>query len=145
MSDVIRYIDDIEAITADQLDGFFVGWPTRPSSERHLAVLRGSDHVVVALDGERVVGFITALTDGVLTAFIPLLEVLPAYRRTGIGTELVRRMLASLEGCYSVDLVCDADVVDFYARLGFVHGVAMMKRTYARLVERPEDAKASDR
>ena len=44
------------------------------------------------VDGERsgqVVGFITAISDGVLSAYIPLLEVLPGWRSQGIGGELV--------------------------------------------------------
>jgi hypothetical protein len=32
------------------------------------------------VDNGRVIGFITAVTDKVLSAYIPLLEVLPAYR-----------------------------------------------------------------
>jgi GNAT superfamily N-acetyltransferase len=80
--------------------------------------LRGSSHVVLARDGARVVGFVTAISDGVLSAYIPLLEVRPEYQRQGIGTELVRRLLDVLRGLYMVDLVCDEDVVPFYERLG---------------------------
>jgi hypothetical protein len=32
-----------------------------------------------------VVGFITAISDGVLTAYVPFLEVLPAHRRQGVA------------------------------------------------------------
>ena len=48
------------------------------------------------------VGFVTAISDGVLSAFIPLLEVLPEWQGPGIGTELVRRILAELEDFYMV-------------------------------------------
>lgn len=98
------------------LEGFFVGWPVRPSPERHLEILRGSDHVVLARDGERVIGFVTAISDGVLSAFIALLEVLPEHQGKGVGTELVRRMLAELEDFYMVDLVCDPELEPFYRR-----------------------------
>jgi len=67
---------------------------------------------------DAVVGFVTAVGDGVLAAFIPLLEVLPAYRGRGIGAELVRRVLARLSSRYSIDLVCDPDLVPYYERLG---------------------------
>jgi len=49
------------------------------------------------------------LGDGVLTAFIPWLEVLPGYQGQGIGAELMRRILDGTDRFYSVDLVCDAD------------------------------------
>ena len=36
--------------------------------------------------------------------------MLPPHRGQGIGTELVRRLLAELEGLYPIDLVCDAEL-----------------------------------
>jgi ribosomal protein S18 acetylase RimI-like enzyme len=113
------YIDNAEAIRPDQLRGFFVGWPSKPTPERHLDLLRRSYAVEVALDGDTVVGFVTAISDGVLSAFIPLLEVLPDHRNQGIGTELMRRLLAQLDQLYMVDLSCDANLEPFYRALGF--------------------------
>ena len=124
---MIRYTDSLDGVDATHLDGFFVGWPDAPSPATHLALLRGSAHAWLALDGERVVGFVTATSDGVLTAFIPLLEVLPDHRGRGIGAELVRRMLGTLDGLYAVDVVCDEDVMPFYERLGFVPSHEGMK------------------
>lgn len=43
-------------------------------------MLRGSYRVVLALDDERVVGFVASLSDGVLYAHLSLLEVLLEYR-----------------------------------------------------------------
>lgn len=76
----------------------------------------------------QVVGFVTAVGDGALTAFIPFLEVLPDYRGNGIGAELLRLVLARLSDRYSIDLVCDPDLVPFYERLGGVQGIAVMWR-----------------
>jgi ribosomal protein S18 acetylase RimI-like enzyme len=115
---VIEYVTSAEGVEPADLDGFFVGWPHRPSSQRHLELLRGSSHVVLARDGRRVVGFVTAISDGVLSAYIPLLEVVPEYQHRGIGRELTRRLLAQLEDLYMIDLSCDEDVVPFYERLG---------------------------
>jgi len=115
---LIEYVDSADGVEARHLDGFFVGWPQPPSPERHLELLRGSDHVVLARDGERVVGFVTAISDGVLSAYVPLLEVVPEHQGRGIGSELMRRLLAQLENLYMVDLCCDADLEPFYRRLG---------------------------
>ena len=114
----IVYAEHPAGVAPQQLAGFFVDWPTPPTTETHLAILRGSDHVVLARDGDRVVGFVSAISDGVLSAYIPLLEVLPDYQGRGIGSELVRRMLARLRGLYMVDLCCDAELEPFYSRLG---------------------------
>jgi GNAT superfamily N-acetyltransferase len=116
---MIAYEDDASAVAPEQLEGFFVGWPSPPSPERHLELLRGSAHVVLARDEDgRVVGFVTAISDGVLSSYIPLLEVLPEYQGHGVGTELMRRMLAKLRDLYMVDLCCDAALEPFYRRLG---------------------------
>jgi ribosomal protein S18 acetylase RimI-like enzyme len=128
---MIEYRDDVMTLSADKLaGGFFEGWPSPPSPELHLAHLRGAELAIVAVDVEtgQVVGFVSAIGDGVLTAFIPLLEVLQAYRGRGIGTELVRRVLARLADRYSIDLVCDADLVPFYERLGGIPGTAVLWR-----------------
>jgi ribosomal protein S18 acetylase RimI-like enzyme len=135
----IRYSATTEGITPEHLDGFFEGWPNPPSPETHLCILEQSDQIGLAIDdcadagiGEAVVGFITAISDGVLTAHIPLLKVRPEYRGLGIGSELVRRMLVQLGDLYAIDLICDADVQPFYARLGMRPAQAMMVRNYAR-------------
>jgi len=130
----MRFLTSTDNICSDQLHGFFVGWPNPPSPETHLAILGRSDAVVLAIDEEtgQVVGFINALSDGVLNAFIPLLEVLPAYQDRGIGSELVRRILAQLGALYAVDLLCDADMQPFYALLGMQPAQGMMLRNYDR-------------
>jgi GNAT superfamily N-acetyltransferase len=117
---MIDYTDSQAGIEPAQLDGFFVGWPHPPSPETHFHLLSGSDHVVLAIDLERsqVIGIVTALTDGVLSSLIPLLEVLPAYQSRGIGTALMTRMFDRLGHLPNVDLLCDPDVVPFYERLG---------------------------
>jgi GNAT superfamily N-acetyltransferase len=47
-----------------------------------------------AWDGEVLIGSVRLLTDGYFLATIPELLVDPAYRRRGIGRELMRRVLA---------------------------------------------------
>lgn len=113
---MITYAIGSDGIAEDMLSGFFVGWPSPPTEATLLATLRASSHVVTARQDGRVVGFINALSDGVLSAFIPLLEVRPECQGQGIGSELLRRMLLLLGPLYCVDLVCDADVAPFYDR-----------------------------
>ncbi|HEY7834916.1 MAG TPA: GNAT family N-acetyltransferase [Ktedonobacterales bacterium] len=131
---MIAYFETAEEVTPEQLAGFFVGWPNPPSAATHLRLLRRSAFVVLAQDDQtgQVAGFITAVSDGVLSAYIPLLEVLPAYQRQGIGGELVQRMLAKLEGLYMVDLLCEPDLQPFYARFGLHPASGMLRRDYAR-------------
>ena len=131
---MIHYVDSLEGIQASHLQGFFVDWPNPPSPEMHRHLLARSTHIVLAVDDarDRVAGFITALTDGVLTAYIPFLEVLPAYQGQGIGQALVRQMLERLGDLYMVDLLCDPELESFYARFGMQPGFAMLIRNYDR-------------
>ena len=116
----ITYQETTEGIGPNDLQGFFVGWPDRPTPENHMAILMGSDLMVLALsDKSRVVGFVTAITDGVSCAYIPHLEVLPEWQGDGIGTELMRRMMRKLETIRAIDVICDEEVRGFYERLGF--------------------------
>ena len=136
---MITYTASLQGTTANHLrGGFFDGWPNPPTPETHLRILQGSAFILLALDGDQVVGFITAISDGVSAAYIPHLEVLKAHRRQGIGTELVRRMLAQLRHLYMVDLVCDADVQPFYQRLGMRPYHAMIGRNYEAQAGAPE-------
>lgn len=129
-----RYVESLDTIRAADLQGFFVGWPNPPSPETHLELLRGSQHFLLALDDEsnQVLAFITAISDGVLCAYIPLLEVLPDYQSLGLGSELTQRMLKKLESLYMVDLLCDLKLQPFYKKLGMVAGTGMMQRNYKR-------------
>ena len=131
---MIRYVYTSEAITPEQLQEFFKGWPDPPSPETHLRLLTNSDEVVLAVDEDSgaVVGFITAISDRVLSAYIPFLEVLPEYRGRGIGRELVRRMLDQLCDLYMVDLLCDPELKPFYVSLGMHPATGMMIRNYER-------------
>jgi ribosomal protein S18 acetylase RimI-like enzyme len=126
----IEYTTSLDGVQAEHLDGFFEGWPSPPSPARHLEILRGSYRVVLVreIGSPQVIGFTNALSDGHLSAFIPLLEVLPQHRGQGIGTELVRRLLSELEGLYSIDLVCDDELRPFYARFGMQPLPAMALR-----------------
>jgi GNAT superfamily N-acetyltransferase len=129
---MIHLTDSLDTITSDQLSGFFVGWPNPPTPETHLILLKQSSRFVLAIDDEHggVIGFVTAISDGVLAAYIPFLEVLPDYQGRGIGQQLVKRILDLLGDLYMVDLLCDGDLQPFYERLGMTRATGMMLRRY---------------
>ena len=131
----MRYLHGTDTVVPEHLTGgFFEGWPSPPTPAVHLRILQGSRHVVVARanDDKQVVGFVTAVGDGVLSAYIPLLEVLPAFRGRGVASELVRRLLGALGELYMVDVVCDPELVPFYRRFGLQPLTAMARRRYDR-------------
>jgi len=129
---MILYCDDIRTLSPDQLVGFFVGWKKPLTSEQHLALLSGSTHFIAAVDNEtdKAVGFVTALSDGVNSSFIPLLEVLPAYQKQGIGTALFLKILQKLDNITNVDLTCDIAMQTFYERFSMLKSAGMVLRKH---------------
>ena len=129
---MIKYIYSAHNIQPKQLKGFCIDWHYQISRKTHLELLLKSDEIVLAIDSEtdKVVGFITAITDKVISAYIPLLEVLPDYRNQGIGSKLMRLMLERLQQFYMVDLLCDAKLQSFYEKLEMQKVTGMCIRNY---------------
>ena len=84
--------------------------------------------LLLAVDGRRVgaayVSFVWALEHGGHSAWLEELYVEPAHRAAGLGTELLRAVMAECEagGCAALDLEIDADherVRSLYRRHGF--------------------------
>ncbi len=77
------------------------------------------------IDG-RVVGKARVLSDGVCNAYVVDVWTSSAYRRRGIATTMMERLLEELPGQH-VYLQADDDVVEFYEKLGFApqpHGLS---------------------
>lgn len=132
---MVEYRTTIEGLDESAFDGFGEGWrhPLAPKTLKR--VLEGSSHVVVAVDVTtgNLAGYINAISDGIMCAFIPLLEVRPSFQHAGIGSELVRRMLGELSEFYAVDLVCDAAMQGFYSQFDLQSVSAMVRRRFDRL------------
>ena len=98
----ITYTTDLAGIGPEDMDGFYVGWTSPPANGERVEILRRSTHAVIAMDRTKVVGFVNAISNGHM-AYIPLLEVLPEYQGRGIGTEMVKRVIAEIGEQYGVD------------------------------------------
>jgi len=116
---VIRYVtstDGIDwlalkqALTADDFDNGRTPAQYRLSHEN-------SSAVIFAFAGDRIVGNGRLLSDGVCNAYLVDIWTASDYRRQGIGSELVRRLIATVPGQH-VGLFTD-DMQPFYASLGF--------------------------
>jgi ribosomal protein S18 acetylase RimI-like enzyme len=136
---MLYYQDHLTAIRPTDLNGgFFEGWPDPPTPENHLRILAGSFACILARTSNgQVVGFATAISDGVSCAYISYLEVLPDYRKNGVGSELLRRLLAGLHDLYMIDLVCDPALERYYRRFELQPYHAMIRRNYDRQSCRP--------
>jgi len=131
---MIFYQDNLYNITPEMLEGFFDEWKSFPSQKKHFELLQNSSYIIIAVDKEKnvVVGFINAVSDGVLSAHIPFLEVIPQYKNRGIGSELAKRMFEKLKDFYMIDVVCDESLQGFYEKSGMKKYTAMVVRNYDR-------------
>ena len=130
---MITYSTNKSDLSELELSNFFEGWPKKPSDDILRRSIENATYMVLAIDSEKkqLAGYITALSDGVLSAYIPFLEVERGYREQGIGHTLVEKMVQQLGHLYMIDLVCDKEIAGFYEEAGFESWHAMIRRNYA--------------
>ena len=99
------------------------GWNDayRASAAELADALARSWYSVAAYDAGRLVGFGRVVSDGVLYAMIYDMVVRPSHKGRGIGTEILRRLVARCNeaGIREVQLFCAKGKLDFYRRRGF--------------------------
>jgi ribosomal protein S18 acetylase RimI-like enzyme len=92
-----------------------------PSELRHL--IRGSFLFVIAIDTKtgRAIGMGRVISDGVSDGYIQDLVVLPEYRKTGIGTQIVSNLVKKCieQGVSWIGLIAEPDTENFYLPFGF--------------------------
>ncbi|WP_417067343.1 GNAT family N-acetyltransferase [Niveibacterium terrae] len=119
----INYSDTRE-FALDDLRELFqsVQWSSANYPDKLQQAMKNSDTVISAWDGEKLVGLINAMSDGVLNAYFPYLLVRPDYHSSGIGRQLVTTMLDRYRGFVRKTLVAYDHAVPFYQRCGFEAG-----------------------
>ena len=119
-SDIIHYRDSrdfaIESVIALYRAN---DWSSAEKPDLLHRALLGSHSLFTAWHGERLVGLGNAISDNHLVVYYPHLLVHPDYQGRGIGTELMRRLMARYEGFHQHMLTADGRALDFYRKLGF--------------------------
>lgn len=118
----ITYRDDVVP-TALAIAKLYAAAPLRrpihdlPRIEKMYA---GSNVILTAWDGERLVGILRGFTDGAYDGFVCDLAVHPEVQKAGVGKRL-------LEGAHAIDagiqwvLLASPLAKDYYAHLGWKH------------------------
>lgn len=98
------------------------GWgPLERDAAFYADALRGSWACVAAYDGDQLVAFARAISDGRLHAFITEMIVAPAYQGRRIGEQLLAQLVARCHaaGVRDIQLFCAKGKSDFYLKCGF--------------------------
>ena len=101
-----------------------VGWTNytqRPEMLRR--AFAGSLCTLCAYDGGRIAGLVRAVGDGASVLCVQDLLVLPEYQRRGLGSRLLRELLARYPDVYQTMLLTDdtPEHAAFYEHAGFTN------------------------
>ena len=119
-SNIVRYSDTRDLPLESILALYRANdWSSAQKPELLHKALLASHSLVSAWDGSKLVGLGNALSDGYLIVYYPHLLVLPDYQGRGIGTELMRLLVARYEGFHQHILVADGRALNFYRKCGF--------------------------
>jgi len=88
--------------------------------QRMIRALKGAWRYVTAWDDDELVGLIYAISDGELYAYITHVLVHPQYRRRGIGTGLMHRLIKDTEKFENIVIIAATpEARQFYETVGF--------------------------
>ena len=118
--DGIRYSDTRELPLENILALYRANqWSSAEKPAQLQQALGNSHSLITAWEGPKLVGLGNAISDGCLVVYYPHLLVLPEYQRRGIGTELMRQLLARYTGFHQHVLLADGRAPGFYRKCGF--------------------------
>ena len=118
----IVYADDKLVKGQEVLDLYEdAGWSLLRSRDPDeiLRSIRGTSVFVTAREGAKLVGFISAISDGSYYAHVVEFIVRSKLQGRGIDSELVKRLLAALEKETVVSIFAEPDAEKFYKEFGF--------------------------
>jgi ribosomal protein S18 acetylase RimI-like enzyme len=120
MNSNIEY-KEIKTFGRDELERLFlsVEWSSGRYPERLVQAMQRYETVLSAWDGERLVGMLCAMDDGVMTAYIHYLLVAPEYQHCGIGRRLVEIAKERYADYLKIVLIAYTHGTEFYENCGF--------------------------
>ncbi len=116
----ITYKTDLDSVDWDEMKAALLGddFDNGRTPAQLETSFAQSAHVCLAYADGRLIGTARALSDGVCNGYIVDVWTLSAYRRQGVASAMMRRLLDRMPGQH-VYLFSD-DSAEFYQKIGFV-------------------------
>lgn len=113
-----------QTLTSKELEELFlsVEWSSGHYPDKLETAMRNYQTVFTAWDGDKLVGLISAMDDGIMTAYIHYLLVRPEYQGKGIGAQLIEKTKEKYKDYLRIVLVAYTKECGFYERCGFKKG-----------------------
>lgn len=99
-----------------------VNWSSGNYPEKLVIAMENSSSVFSAWNGEKLVGLINILDDGIMTAYAHYLLITPEYQHIGIGENLVKLVAEKYKDYLRIILIAYDKEIGFYEHCGFTVG-----------------------
>ena len=104
------------------------GWAHRVAESASFeSLINNSDHCIVAIKNDDIVGFARGITDHRSNGYISMIVVTPECRHQGIGRKLVEALTTQNRGITWVLRASRDGAKEFFAHLGFVPSTDAME------------------
>ena len=113
---------EINEFEAEQLKDLFlsVEWSSGHYPDKLVVAMKNFQTVYSAWEGEKLVGMICAMDDGIMNAYVHYLLVNPQYHGNTIGRTLVAMMKEHYKDYLRVAVIAYDNELHFYEQCGFV-------------------------
>jgi GNAT superfamily N-acetyltransferase len=124
MTEAIQYRDTIDVPLEAVLELYRANhWSSANKPDKLHQALLHSHSLVTAWIGDRLVGLANAISDGFLVVYYSHVVVHPDYQRTGIGREMMARLMKRYTGFHQHSVIADKNAVAFFEACGFERSV----------------------
>lgn len=99
-----------------------VEWSSGHYPEKLVLAMKNSGSVFTAWDGDKLIGLISVMDDGIINAYVHYLLINPDYQGKGIGKRLVKMVTEKYVNYLRIILIAYQKEVPFYQSCGMEVG-----------------------
>ena len=113
---------EIRDFSREELQWLFlsVDWSSGHFPDKLAVAMRNFDTVFSAWDGERLIGMVCAMDDGIMNAYVHYLLVEPTYQGRGVGRTLMDMIREKYRDYLRIAVIAYDEERSFYENCGFV-------------------------